>query len=149
MPAYVDVFKLIKDNVDVGRVNNHVRLMPFVFYTDGGVDKNCSNYFMHQLFGEGQFCYCTETVYTNLNATHLQAYLGREAAHKAIQPKNYFKSPEDKYIIQLPIEQFLLNKSEHETFKQLKILTIDKQMTSYTAFCKAFMIFTNEKEVSI
>mgnify|MGYP007096426223 FL=1 len=29
------------------------------------------------------------------------------------------------------------------------MLTIDKSLKSYTAFCKSFMIFVNEKEVNI
>ena len=52
-------------------------------------------------------------------------------------------------IIQMPIEQFILDKQEIESYKQLRTLTIDKSLKSYTAFCKTFMIFTNEKEVNI
>ena len=49
----------------------------------------------------------------------------------------------------MPIEQFILDKNEIESYKQLKVLTIDKSLKSYTAFCKSFMIFVNEKEVNI
>ena len=49
----------------------------------------------------------------------------------------------------MPIEQFVLDKNEIESYKQLKVLTIDKSLKSYTAFCKSFMIFVNEKEVNI
>jgi hypothetical protein len=49
----------------------------------------------------------------------------------------------------MPIEQFIIDKHEIESYKQLKVLTIDKSLKSYTAFCKSFMIFVNEKEVNI
>jgi hypothetical protein len=49
----------------------------------------------------------------------------------------------------MPIEQFILDKNEIESFKQLKVLTIDKSVKNYTAFCKSFMVFVNEVEVNI
>jgi len=49
----------------------------------------------------------------------------------------------------MPIEQFVVDKQEIESYKQLKVLTIDKSLKSYTAFCKSFMIFINEKEVNV
>lgn len=52
-------------------------------------------------------------------------------------------------MIQMPIEQFVVDKQEIESYKQLKVLTIDKSLKSYTAFCKSFMIFINEKEVNV
>ena len=50
MPAYVDVFKLIKDNALCSRYTKPNRLQPFVFYTDGGVDNDSWCYFMDKLF---------------------------------------------------------------------------------------------------
>ena len=47
----------------------------------------------------------------------------------------------------MPIEQFIQDKNEIESYKQLKVLTIDKSLKSYTAFCKSFMLFINDKEV--
>jgi hypothetical protein len=49
----------------------------------------------------------------------------------------------------MQIEQFVQDKNEIESYKQLKVLTIDKSLKSYTAFCKSFMIFINDKEVNI
>ena len=49
----------------------------------------------------------------------------------------------------MPIEQFILDKNEIESYKQIKVLTIDKSLKSYTAFCKSFMIFVNEVEVKV
>lgn len=49
----------------------------------------------------------------------------------------------------MPIEQFIQEKDEIESYKQLKVLTIDKSLKSYTAFCKSFMLFINDKEVNI
>ena len=49
----------------------------------------------------------------------------------------------------MPIEQFVVDKQEIESYKQLKVLTIDKSLKSYTAFCKSFMLFINEKEVNV
>ena len=51
-------------------------------------------------------------------------------------------------VIQMPIEQYIVDKKEVESFKQLQVLTIDKRITSYTCFAKAFMIFVSEKEVA-
>jgi len=83
-------------------------------------------------------------------ATHLQAYLGREPApNEHLKPIDYRKNKEDPLVITLPLEEFIKDKSETESFKQLNVLTINKTIKNYTAFCKAFMIFSNEKEVSI
>lgn len=123
--------------------------MPFVYFTDGGVDSNSYSYFMHQLFGEGTHCYSSLNVQPSVTSVHLQAYLGREVAHQLVTPNHFLKNASNPYVLQMPIEQFVLDKEEQESFKQIKILTIDKRIMNYTAFCKTFMLFTNEKEVSI
>jgi len=85
-----------------------------------------------------------------VDATHLQAYLGREPVPmQTLRPRDYRKNSEDPLVIQLPIEDFISDKGETESFKQLSVLTIDKRLTNYTAFCKVFMIFANEKKVNI
>lgn len=40
LPAYVDVFDLIKDNIQIHRFSKSKRIQPFVFFTDGGVDQD-------------------------------------------------------------------------------------------------------------
>lgn len=83
-------------------------------------------------------------------ATHLQAYLGREPLQPtSLKPYDYRKNKEDPLVIHLPQEDFIKDKSESESFKQLNVLTINKTIKNYTAFCKAFMVFSNEKEVTI
>ena len=150
LPAYVNVFQLIQDNVTIHRGQKSNRIQPFVFFTDGGVDHDSYNYFLHQLFGEGSFCYSSGTAYPKKNAVHLQAYVGRQAAHlHDIRPRDFRKNVEDPNVIQMPIEQFIQDKSEIESYKQLKVLTIDKSLKSYTAFCKSFMLFINDKDVNI
>lgn len=71
MAAYVDVFKLIKENIQVESLQEQRRLTPFVYFTDGGVDSNSFNYFMHQLFGEGTHCYSSLNVKPDQASTHL------------------------------------------------------------------------------
>ena len=76
--------------------------------------------------------------------------MGRQAAHhNDIKPRDWRKQADDPLNIYLPIEQFIIDKQEIESYKQLKVLTIDKSLKTYTAFCKSFMIFVNEKEVNI
>lgn len=63
LPAFVDVFKLIKDNTLCSRRNKPERLRPFVFYTDGGIDNDSWCYFIDKLFTENSnYCYSSRTV---------------------------------------------------------------------------------------
>lgn len=103
LPAYIDVFKLIKDNMVI-RHEKSQRIQPFVFFTDSGVDQESYQYFMHQLFGEGSYCYCTRQVDLDKNGAHLQAYLGRRAMHNELRPMDFRKEKNDPMVIQLPIE---------------------------------------------
>ena len=78
MPAYVDVFQLIKDNALVSRKSKPNRLAPFVFHTDGGIDNDNYCYFMDKLFTEdSHYCYCSRTADPKKGGVNLQAYLGR------------------------------------------------------------------------
>ena len=97
--------------------------------------------------------YCSRNVSHDIN---LQAYLGRsikieEAKKKVIQYKKSNNGSAD-HIIEIPLEQFLLDKQESESYKQLNSLQILKgnnDMYGYTSICTCFMIFVNEKLVKI
>ena len=63
------------------------------------------HYFLHQLFGEGTFCYSSGTAYPKINAVHLQAYVGRQGSHlQDIRPRDFRKNQDDPNVIQMPIE---------------------------------------------
>ena len=101
IPAYVDVFKLIKDNALCSRHTKPQRLKPFVFYTDGGIDNDSWCYFIDKLFTENsQYCYSTRTVDPKSGGVNIQAYLGRVAQHSGdIRPIEHRKDPTDPMII--------------------------------------------------
>ena len=78
LPAYVDVFQLIKDNALVSRRTKPNRLQPFVYHTDGGVDNDNFCYYMDKLFAEdSHYCYSSRPMDPKDGGVHLQAYLGR------------------------------------------------------------------------
>ena len=52
-------------------------------------------------------------------------------------------------VLSMPIDQFLTNKKEEETYKQITKLTINRINCNYTCMVKSFMIFVNEKEINV
>ena len=105
---------------------------------------------MDKLFAtDSSYCYSSRPCDPKKGGVNIQAYLGKMAYHSEIKPTEYRKEVSDPMIIQMPIDQFVIDKEEHESYQQLKVLTIDKRLKNYTCFCKAFMIFVNEKEVKI
>ena len=48
----------------------------------------------------------------------------------------------------MPIEPFILDTQEKESYKQITHLTINKLETDYTSFCKVFVLFVSEKEIN-
>lgn len=96
MPAYVDVFKLIKDNALVDRLSKATRLQPFVFYTDGGIDNDNYCYFMDKLFmQDSTYCYSSRPVDPAQGGINIQAYVGRVAYNSDIKPIDFRKDPSD------------------------------------------------------
>ena len=78
LPAFADVFKLVRDNVQLSKKAKPARLPSFVYYTDGGVDNDSYNYFIDKLFAEdSMYCYSSRAVDPAQGGVHLQAYLGR------------------------------------------------------------------------
>ena len=50
--------------------------------------------------------------------------------------------------IEVPIEKFLVEKSEPETYKLLTAIKVDKKITHYTCLCNYMMIFVSDKEIN-
>lgn len=78
----------------------------------------------------------------------MQAYLGRNAFHGVLKPQEYRKNPHDPMVLHLPVEQFLTDKGESETYKQVTSLIIKNVNINYTCPCKAFVVFASEQEVN-
>ena len=89
------------------------------------------SWFAQNIFNVGFSTYCSgdipETISCGIN---IQAYLGREANMLAYNTEPQFmsayikdkNSPQD---IELPIEKFLANKDEIESYKQLTSISIE------------------------
>ena len=48
----------------------------------------------------------------------------------------------------LPIDKFIIDPKESETFKLMRKMTINKLHTGYTCFCNVFMIFVSDREIN-
>lgn len=149
--AHHDVFNLIRSNMMLSDQNKQETLRPFVFYTDGGVIEEIFKYSIHQLFGHN-----SATLYSSKYLTpaqfqtgiNLQAYIGRNASHEDLVLSQYRKNSYDPMVLFLPVEQFVQDKTEVETYKQITELTINNMNLHYTCLCKAFAVFANEKEIN-
>ena len=60
----------------------------------------------------------------------------------------YYKDKNSPLEVELPLEQFLTNKDEVETFKQLTSISIENQVNGCTCPCNVFMTFINHKEIN-
>lgn len=50
-------------------------------------------------------------------------------------------------VIELPIDKFIQDKNEIESFKQIKKLSINMSNNGCTCFCKVFMLFVSYSEI--
>lgn len=137
--------KLVYDNINISRTQQIENLMPFCYHTDGGTYNDDYYYFIHNIFQKTGVCHSTR-VQTNSN---IQAYLGRKIAISQSQlvPKN-FKLPGDNNTILIPFQQFIADKSEEETYKQISELVIHNMGWGYTCFVSAFAVFVSEREIN-
>lgn len=121
-----------------------------MFYTDGGVCSDEFYYGMHQLFGNGKYLYSSK--YLNEKELQkgviLQAYIGRKASHGQLVISEMRKNPYEPMVLQLPIDRYVHDKNEVETFKQITSLTINRLNIHYTCLCKSFVLFINDKEIN-
>jgi hypothetical protein len=78
----------------------------------------------------------------------LQAYVGRKASHGKLELSELRKNPYDNKVLWLPIETYLNDKTEEETFKQITSLSINRLNVDYTCLCKSFVMFINDKEIN-
>lgn len=51
-------------------------------------------------------------------------------------------------VLQLPVENYITDKNEEETYKQITSLTLNRLNIHYTCLTKAFVLFVNEKEIN-
>lgn len=123
MIAYVNVIKLIKENVSLPLSKQPSAILPTGYYSNAGAQDDEFSYFVHNIFNVagGFMTYCSGDIpdpsQTGIN---IQAYLGQEAKIDSSQYLSltaHRKDPENPLEIELPIEQFLTNKNEIESFK--------------------------------
>ena len=122
--------------------------MPFSYFTDGGTFNDDYHYFLHNIFTRTYVCHSSK-VPKNSN---IQAYLGRRVIVDpvTVNPKLFkVHSDENPNIISVPYENYLADKQEEETMKQLGSLVIHNMPTGYTCFVQSFAIFVSEKEIKI
>lgn len=158
IPAELDVLELVKKCVTVLDSEEAMnwgdplsqKITMFAFYTDGGTHQDSFTYFMHRLFDDGyngSYLYSTRYITDMLkNPVHIQAYGGRDAVFTHT-PIPQFKDPDNQMIIRVPVERFLRNKEQPESFKQLTGMKVDKRITHYTCICNYFMVFVSDKEI--
>lgn len=51
-------------------------------------------------------------------------------------------------LLYLPVDNYVTDKKEEETYKLITRLTICRLNTHFTCFCKSFVLFVNEREVN-
>ena len=106
---------------------------------------------MHQIFGKGDYLYSSK--YLNdkemEKGVNIQTYLGREAQHGMLNLSEIRKVPTDPRVLQLSIEQYLTEKEEEETYKQITSISVVRLNTHYTCLTSAFAIFVSEKEINV
>lgn len=102
------------------------------------------------MFGNGAYLYSSK--YLNEKeiekGVHLQAYFGRVASHGTLSVTEMRKTPNDPKVLQLPIEPYVTNKKEVETYKQLTTVSVVRLNTHYTCLTKAFAVFVSDKEIN-
>ena len=59
---------------------------------------------------DSTYCYSSRPVDPTEGGVNIQAYLGKVAYHSDVKPIEYRKDPTNSMIIQMPIDQFLLDK---------------------------------------
>ena len=59
----------------------------------------------------------------------------------------YRKKKDDPLTVEYPIEKFVLNNKEEETFKLLRQLNVNMHNSGCTCFCKEFMLFVSDRYV--
>jgi hypothetical protein len=118
----------------------------FAFYTDGGVHQDSWYYGIHRIFGNGEYLHSTRQITEpSQNPVHIQAYGGRQAVYNNTKALSTYKpDPSNHMVLDIPIDSFLLDKEENETFKQLTGIKIDQRITHYTCLCNYFMIFVSD-----
>lgn len=155
MVAYVDVMKLIKANVSIPSIKQPVAITPAGYYSNCGVQDDEFSYFVHNIFnvGGGYSTYCSGDIADPLeNGINIQAYLGQECkidSNQYLSMTAHRKDPENNPLeVELPLEQFLTNKNEIESFKQLTSVKVDMQNNGCTCFCSVFMAFVCHREIN-
>lgn len=131
MIAYVNVVKLIKENVSLPMSKQPEAILPAGYYSNMGAQDDEFSYFVHNIFNvnSGYMTYCSGDIPDpSVTGINIQAYMGQEIK---IDSSSYLsltahrKDPENPLEIELPYEQFVTNKNEIETFKQLTSMKID------------------------
>jgi hypothetical protein len=73
IPANIDVFTLIKENLLLKNFSKIENLHPFAYNTDGGTYQNSTRFFLQNIFSKSGVCHSTRI---NANS-NIQSYLGR------------------------------------------------------------------------
>ena len=82
-----------------------LKLYIFVYQTDGGIYEEDYDYYIDNLFMKNtSYCYSSRPINVKQGGVHLQAYLGRQAENKRLQPSQYRVVPNDPMHIKMPIE---------------------------------------------
>lgn len=146
IPAKINILQLIQENVTISQISKPENLMPFCFFTDGGVYNDDYYYFLHNIFQKTGVCYSTR-VPADANVI---AYLGRRVVidPSQVQPKNLKIKPNDNNTLRIPYESHYADKSEEETYKQLSTLVIHNMAWGYSCFVSAFVLFVADKEIN-
>lgn len=62
-------------------------------------------------------------------------------------PSIFRLEPWDPLEMRIPIENYISDDTEKETYKQLTKIDINKENQSYTCFCKCYMLFISDREI--
>lgn len=121
------------------------------FYSDGGVDGNSRRYFIHRVFTKSRHLYSTDTILDPLkNPVHIKGYAGRQTKFDSkIRYVDEFKFDiGGKPLVVVPIERFIVDKTELEKYKIISSINVYKKVTNYTCICNYFMIFVSDRKIS-
>ena len=62
-------------------------------------------------------------------------------------PKTLKVKSNDVNVLRVPFEQFIVDKSEEESYKQLGELVIHNMSWGYSCFVSGFVLFVSEREI--
>jgi len=116
-------------------------LKPFAFFTDGGVYKNSSRYFLQNIWDK-----TADALFSSVDPKNVQigSILRQvEAPSSFVQPSLHIEPNTSDKVIRIPYEDY----SSPEDFKMPKEFIIHIKKMPYTALVKSFAVFFSDIEI--